>query len=68
MPPFSVMQRHGKDDPAATNTRKNRTIVERLCLAVFSLIVARYQLGKDILAATKNCLIRILFDHCRIKG
>lgn len=42
---------------------------EPVCLSVKSPIVARQQLGIDVLAATKSCLRRRLqCDWCRIEG
>jgi hypothetical protein len=68
--------------PAAINTRNNRRIIgrvifctvpvvskERAWVSMHPFIVARKRFGKNVTAATKNCLrLRILCGLCRTKG
>jgi hypothetical protein len=55
--PSNARQRLGKHVPAATIIRNDSRIVGRASLSDYlcTTIVARYELGKDVPAATKNC-------------
>jgi hypothetical protein len=79
--PIVARQRLGNYVPAATNTRgtteesldawfsmRSMSYQRRVCGSVYPYGVDRQRLGKDILAATRNCWRRrFICDPCRIK-
>jgi hypothetical protein len=75
IPPFGARQRFRKHVPATMTTRSSRIVGPVVLYAVRVLlkesvglpIVVRQQLGKDVLAAAKNCWCRFLCGPCRIK-